>query len=157
MAADGDVGTVFAPLGQTYQDSCKLMTDDPEVTEHYSEESEDPIVVRQKKGKTTVTFQVMDPDTTTLTAVFGGTITGTGAAGSPKTWKAPDVTPQIERSIKITPLQGMVITIPRASIRAKIESDVSRKGIFLISITGVALKPNKAGVGSLWAAEPPTA
>lgn len=157
IAADGGPATLFAALGLTYQDSCKLMTDDPEITEHYAEEVEDPIVRKQKKGKTTLTFQVMDADTNTLVAVFGGTRTGNGSTATPWTWKAPVVTPNIEQSVQLKMTQGYTILIPRGSVTAKIESDVSRKGIFLVTVTVVAMQPKKADIPPIYMSEPGTA
>lgn len=150
VANDGGAGTTLAALGLTYQDSCKMTQDDPEVNEFFAEEYEDPIVRKQKKGKTTFSFQLMNADAEALAAVFGGTVTGT----TPKVWNSPTVSPTIEKTVKITPQEGLTITIPRGSLTAKINAEFSRKGLFLIDVMVVPLTPTKAGVSPMTATEP---
>lgn len=146
LATDGGPGTTLAALGLTYEDSCKLAQDDPEVTEFFAEEVEDAVLTRSKKGKTTLTFQIMNADTTTLVALFGGSATG---ASPNKTWNSPDNTPTIEQTVRVTPIDGMKLVIPRGSVSAKLNGEFSRKGLFLIDVTVTALKPTKTGVGAL--------
>ncbi|OZI09582.1 hypothetical protein BWI93_03095 [Siphonobacter sp. BAB-5385] len=150
VAADGGPGTTLTSLGYTFEDSCTMTQDDPEVNEFFAEEVEDPIVRKMKKGRTTFAWQLMDPDAETLQKIFGGTV----SSGTPKTWSAPDVTPSIEQTVKITPHEGLVITIPRGSLVAKVNAQFSRKGMFLVDISVVPLKPKKAGVGTMQATNP---
>jgi len=152
IAGDGGMGTDLATLGYTYQDSCTMTQDDPEETEHYAEEVDDPIVVKRRKGKTTFAFQIMDPDVDTLVAVLGGTKTTTGEAPDEvDTWNAPDKVPTIEKSLRITPEEGLQIDIPRGSITAKINGTFSKTGIFLIDVSVTPLKPTKAGLTAMQA------
>lgn len=146
IAGDGGPGTTLAALGKTYQDSCRLTQEDPTTTEFFSEEDEDAVFTKTKKGKTTLTFQIMDADTDTLVKVFGGTATGTSPN---KTWNAPNTTPTIEQTVKVTPQNGMTLVIPRGSITAKLNGEFSRQGLFLIDVVVTVLTPTKAGVGPI--------
>lgn len=144
IAGDGGPGTSLASLGQTYQDSCKLTQEDPEVTEFFSEEEEAAVYSKSKGGKITLTFQIMNADTATLVALFGGTATGTSPN---KTWNRPATTPTIEQTVKVVPQDGMSLVIPRGSVIAKLNGEYSRKGLFLIDVIVTALTPTKSGVG----------
>ncbi len=144
IAVDGGMGTTLAAYGYTLRDTCKLTQEDPQVTEHFAEEVDEAIARLAKKGKTTVTFSIADPDATTMAALMGGTAT----AG---VWSAPAVQPTIEQSLKITPLSGMVIAIPRASITAKLNGDFSSKGITVIEVTATVMAPTKADTAAITA------
>lgn len=146
VAVDGGMGTTLAALGLTYQDTCKLVEDDASVQEYNCEEYDDPVVIAKRRGKLTLNFSVMDADPDTLMTIFGGTVTGTAPA---KTWVAPNVMPASEKSIKVTPRSGMSISLPRCDMRAKINSEFSSKGIFLVEVTAAVLQPTKTGVGRI--------
>ena len=141
IAADGGIGTTLASLGYTYQDTCKMTMEDPEVTEHYAEEVDDPVISISRGGKTVFNFSVMDADLTTLKALLGGDVTGTAPA---QKWEAPDKIPIIEKSVRITPEQGLKFEIIRMKLDAKINAEFSKKGIFLIDVVGTVLQPTKA-------------
>lgn len=56
--SDGGMGTALTPLGDTSIGSCKVNFEDPEKTEFFVEEYDDPIHVEYKQGKISVVFQV---------------------------------------------------------------------------------------------------
>jgi hypothetical protein len=143
IASDGDMGDTLAILGQTYQDTCKFTQDDPEVTDFYAEELDAPVFSMVKAGKSTFTFSIMNPELTTLKAMLGGTIKGDGDSAK---WGAPSKMPIIEKSVMITPIQGIAFDIPRMKIVAKINGEFSKKGLLFIEVTGTALQPTKDGV-----------
>lgn len=149
IASDGTPATTLAPLGLTYKDSCTMTSEDPEVTEHFAEESEDPILRKPRRGRVSFAFQIMDPDATVLQKLFGGTVTGT-----PKVWSSPTVSPLVEQTVKITPEQGLTILIARGSVTAKINAEFKKSGLFLIDVTVVPLTPKKAGVSPMTATDP---
>lgn len=125
----------YKTLGMTYQDSCSLIQNDPEVTDHYAEESDVPVVSISKAGKIVLSFSIMDADVDTLVELMGGTKdTESG------TWNAPDVDPAMELSVRVTPKSGLQIEIPRASVVAKLNGSFSRSGIFLITVTATVLR-----------------
>ena len=51
-AEDGGMGESLAQLGYTYKDTCKMTQEDPETTDHYAEEVDDPVVSISRGGKT---------------------------------------------------------------------------------------------------------
>ena len=142
IAVDGGMSTTLATLGYTHADSCKMVTEDPTVTEHYAEEVDDPVASVSKKGKTIVTWSIMDPDADALADVLGGTAT-LGV------WESPDTQPIIEKSVKITPNVGFSIEIPRASITGKINAEFSKKGIFLVDMKATVMMPTKAATKAI--------
>src|SRR5690606_14434197 len=99
LASDGGVGTSWVPLGKTTRDSLSVTTDDPDIQEILSEEDDDPVEIIKTSGTTTINFTILDPDTDTLTAVFGGSMNG-------PVWEAPSQAVDLEQSIKITPTKG---------------------------------------------------
>lgn len=137
IGADGAMGDTLAPLGYTYQDTCKMTQEDPETTEHYAEEVDDPIVSISRGGKTNFAFSIMDADVNVLKTLFGGTVTG-------DSWSAPAKLPAIEKSVRITPEQGLKFDIPRMKLASKINGEFSKKGLFLIDVAGTVLQPTKA-------------
>lgn len=145
IAANGGMGTSLSTLGQTYQDTCKMAQDEPETTEHYAEEVDDPVISISRGGKTTFSFSVMNPSVDTLKTLMGGVATsGTGA--TPDTWTAPDKAPAIEMSVRITPEQGLKFEIPRMKLTSKINGDFSKKGLMLVEVQGTVLQPTLASV-----------
>lgn len=146
IGPDGDMGTTLASLGYTYQDTCKMTTEDPETTDHYAEEEDDPIVSLSRGGKTNFVFSLMDADPETLKELLGGKVSGTGATAK---WEAPSKLPTIEKSVKITPEQGLQFEIPRMKLVAKFNIEFSKKGLMLIEVVGTVMQPTKAGVSKM--------
>ncbi|MDR1348315.1 MAG: hypothetical protein LBJ63_07840 [Prevotellaceae bacterium] len=143
---DGGMGTDLEQLGYTNQDSCSFTQEDPETTDFFAEELDDPVVSISRAGKTTFNFSVMNPDVTVLQKLLGGTITGTGDAAI---WNAPSTIPVIEQSVKITPKQGLVFSVPRMSILAKINGQFSKTNIFVIDVVGTVLIPTDVSVSKI--------
>lgn len=148
MATDGGMGATLVTLGYTYQDTCTMSQDDPETTEHYAEEVDDPVVVLSRAGKTNFNFSIMDADLTTLAALLGGKVTGTGDTAK---WEAPDKLPTIEKSVRITPEQGLKFEVPRMKLTSKINATFSKSGIMLIDVVGTVMQPTKANTPKMTA------
>lgn len=106
-------------LGLTYQDSCTVSQDDPETTEFYAEEEDDPIEITERPGAIRANFQVMDP-TAALAAKAGTSEEGV---------------------LVITPKKGLAITFNRAKLTYKLDGQYGRGGLFLVSVSAIALKP----------------
>ncbi|HRY32111.1 MAG TPA: hypothetical protein P5531_03995 [Bacteroidales bacterium] len=140
ILGDGGIGTSFAALGKTLEGSCKIYHDDPTTTEFRSEENDTPEVSIDEAGNLNVEFTIMDPDADTLAAVFGGTSTG-----SPKVYTPPSTFSIVEKSIEITPREGMIFTATRVKMIAKINAEMSKKNIFGVDIKGIVLQPEKVG------------
>jgi hypothetical protein len=148
MAADGGMGTSLAALGYTNQDSCNMTQEDPTTSDFYAEEVDDPVVSISRAGKTTFNFSLMNPSVVVLAEILGGTSDTT--EGSEK-WNAPDVLPTVEKSVRITPQQGLMFEVPRMKLTAKINGAFSKSGIFLIDIVGTVMQPTKTGLAKMTA------
>jgi hypothetical protein len=140
VGTDGGMGTTLAQIGYTYEDTCTLTTEDPTDTEFYVEELDDPVAVISKQGKTTFSFSLANPSADTLKELMGGTVNSSTGA-----WEAPTKLPTIEKSVKITPTQGFVITVPRMKIVAKFNANFSKTNMTLVEVTGTVLTPTKDG------------
>jgi hypothetical protein len=145
IASDGGVGTTFAALGKTYKDSAEIMGAEPEVLEHYSEESDDPEETLTYKGKVNIKFSIFDTDADTLVKVLGGTATGSAPN---KVWNDGATAPAIEKSVKITPRSGKVVTFVRVKLVGKPNYKLSKNGIFLVDMIGTVLTPTKANTAA---------
>ncbi|MFA5450596.1 MAG: hypothetical protein WC231_01170 [Dehalococcoidales bacterium] len=146
IAVDGDVSANFTDLGKVYKDTAKLEQAEGEEIEHEVEDVDDPVISITTKGRTTVEWAIIDFDPDTLVKVLGGTSTGTAPN---KKWEAPDSASLLEKSVKITPKVGSPIILPRVSLRARIDYQLTRAGIAQVIITGKVLQPTKTGVKSI--------
>lgn len=146
IESDGGMSTSLEPWGYTEEDSCQIQFAEPEITEFVPEEIDDPIYVSSKEGTKNVTFKVMDAGTDTLVNIFGGTVTTTGVAPNQvKTFNPPSTSVSIEKSLQITPKEGLIFKATRAKITASLDSTYSKNGLFTITVNARILKPTKAG------------
>ena len=137
----------LADVGDVVKDSGMMETADGETTEHYSEFSEDPVLVQDQKGVTEFRFELFDTRAETLEEYMGGTIVS--AAGAANKWNAPDNAPNIEKAFEITTDDGTVITINRAKVKAKLRMSATKKGVTVLEVVARALKPKIDGVKSI--------
>lgn len=151
IAVDGGMGTTLAALGLTAENTCSMTSEDPQVTEFFSEENDSPEAEISRPGKTVLNFSIMDANADNLAQVFGGTVDDTGTSDK---WKAPATSPTIEQSIELKTKTGAVIQIPRASVRGKFNSNFSRQGVFLVDVVATILQPAKADEPNLIFIEP---
>lgn len=151
IAVDGGMGTSLAALGLTAENTCTLVSEDPQVTEFFSEENDDPEAEITRPGKITFNFSIMDANADNLVAIFGGE---KKTAGSVDSWEAPASAPIIEQSIEAKAKSGLTIKIPRASVRGKFNSQLSRQGVFLVDVVATVLVPTKANEPKMILTEP---
>jgi len=81
-----------------------------------------------------------------LAALLGGTAAGTAPND---TWVAPATTDIIEKSVKVTPKSGKVITFPRVALRAMINYKLAKAGIAQVMVEGTVMTPTKSGVAAI--------
>jgi hypothetical protein len=146
IAVDGDVATVFASPGVIYKDTAEIMQEQEADTEHYCEEQDEAFAIVPGAKKTKIKFAVTDFTPAALVALLGGTATGVAPADS---WTAPATTDIIEKSIKITPKSGKVITFPRVALRAIINYKLAKSGIAQVVVEGTVMTPTKTGVAAI--------
>jgi hypothetical protein len=137
IAGDGGMGTSLSILGVTYQDTAELVRDDPEVTEIFSEENDEPEEVVEVKGAAKLRWSIMDVTPATAVRILGGEVSGS-------TYESPLAKDPIEKSIEILTKTGLKIQIPRAKIYAKENFQFRKKGGLLIDIEARILTPSKA-------------
>lgn len=138
IGVDGTVGTVFTQIGLTNIDSASLATEDGTTTDFFSEEHDLPEFSYTSEGKVTLTFDLMDPNLDAFARLWGGTVTGTGSAA---VWERPRTITPLEQSVKITPKTGLVSTFPRMKIMPRLNSNLGKNSLFMISITCDILMP----------------
>ena len=131
IAEGGGMGATLEQLGYTLQDSCSMTQEDPQSSEFFAEEVDDPVLSIDRGGKTTFNFSIMNPDPIVLKKLLGGEAV----------WNAPNTMPVIEKSVKITPKQGLEFSIPRMKLVAKINGQFSRSNVFVIEVVGTVLVP----------------
>lgn len=137
------VETGYTAFGLTYEDTCNMSQDDPETTEFYAEEEDDPVEISEKQGKITFAFSIMNPDLTTLTRLFGGTV-------ATNIYAYPDTVATVEESVIIKPKKGLKFQVPRMKLVSKINAEFSKKGLLLIDVVGTVLKPNTTGLKKMY-------
>lgn len=147
-AVDGGPSTTLTKIGKTYKNTCTLVQDVADVTEHFEEGQASPEVRRKFKKSPVLKFSIMDPDLQFLAEHVGGTVTGSGATA---VWNFDGAMIITDKTVVATPQQGLEITIPRGDIEAVINSNFSDEGIFLVDFTVTPLTPTKTGVGPIQA------
>lgn len=127
LDANGNAGTL-TKIEDVYQDSATFVTKDPTVTEHKSETSNKRIVMATKEGHE-LAFSIMDPTVEEMKAFLGGTANKTA-----ETFTESETAEQIQMKFVVTPVSGLVLTIPSSVVQAKINTTYSAKGITLLDV-----------------------
>lgn len=142
IAEDGGMGSALTILGVTYVDTADLVQGDPELTEIFSEENDDPEEVIETKASKSVKWSIINFDPDEMVRVLGGTsVNGV--------WNAPTVMEPIEQSVEILSKNNLLIQIPRAKIVAKLNMQFRKKGVALIDIEAKILTPTKAATAPI--------
>jgi hypothetical protein len=143
ILTDGSMGTSLTQIGYTDRDSCVFASEDPQETEIEVEEVDDAIDIIIRGGKKTLKFTLADPDEAALALLMGGTaVTTTGS----ESYTAPDTFPILEKSIKVTPSKGLILSIPRARIVAKWNGAFSKSTNFKVDVVATVMTPTKSGL-----------
>lgn len=149
-AIDDETGLAsgsYAALGKTYENTCRLVEEDPQENDFYCEEEDDPQESISRAGKTTLEFSIMNANAAAMVNIFGGTV-------SEGVWSAPSSMVEVEKNVKITPRVGGVLEIRRCKLRAKINAEFSKQGLFLCEVRGTVLKPAVTGVAKMTYTDP---
>ena len=144
IAPDGGVATTFDALGRTREGTLSFNAADDQTQDINVEEQDDPVMqVVTTKGTLDIGWSMVDWDTDVMIALFGGSVVN-------NQWQAPDQSPTIEKSLKITPRDGKPFIYPRVKATAKVNYDSTGK-IFQLDVTCRKLKPEKTGEpGFMW-------
>lgn len=128
-------------VGMTYKDTAKMTQDDPEVTEHYEEGHANPAVSAETKKIPKLEFAIMNPDAQFLQTHLGGTYDSTT-----KTWSFDGTETVTEGAWTVLPKKGFEhIKINKGKATAKIDFDISDKGILLVRFVVTPLTPDEVG------------
>jgi len=148
IAVDGDMAADLdlAAVGVTFQDSCNLAQETPQITEIFSEENDDPEEVIIGTTKKTLEFEIINTSAEACKAAFGGEITGVGDA---EAWEGPRGSVIVERSVRIQTKSGENIDIPRVKFANTMQWKFSKKDTNRIKFVGTILVPLKAGVAPI--------
>lgn len=125
----------FEELCKTYRDTVEIVDADGDVTEEYSDQSDDPIVSLFTPGKTEGKFSGYEYDTATLIKLLGGT----ALDGE---WTEGDKKPKII-ALRFLTNSGHRITYPAVSFRAKKNLLLKTKNIALIDCVFTVLAKAK--------------
>lgn len=134
IANNAETGTATTKVNDVYQDTCTFVTKDPTTTEHKSETSKKRIIIQTKEPHE-LKFSIMDPTPAEMAAFLGGTANGTNG------YTESDEAEQINMAFEVTPVSGLKLVVPSASVAAKINSTFSAKGITLLDVTATTTSP----------------
>ena len=131
-------------IGVTYRDEATLTEDDPTITEHFSNENDDPEESDMAAGKRTLGFTLIDMTPAKLVKFMGGT-----ATGDPVVWNAPAQKSKIEKAFRLKSKNGQYLTFPRVSYTAKLDYNLAPSGIAKVIVSGTVMTPAAEGVSSI--------
>lgn len=128
--------TAIAALNKqfkVYNDSCELLQDPPEKTEHKEENNAIPVVQLSERKTPRVKFQVMETDADALKLLMGGINVADLASG--QTGYGFDGTDDVpNKFFMFETVQGMDIYIPNGNISATLSGKLSKTGILLVDV-----------------------
>lgn len=131
---NGDMQTTLTELCRTYRDSCEFIEDDPETTDEYSDQSDDPIMTIATKGKKTIKVSTFDYSPEVLKKLKGGTIVN-------GQWAEPEVMPEIFLAVCLETDSDVPFYFPKAKVLAKFNTKLQKKGVSLLEITFIPQSP----------------
>ncbi|GAB6394614.1 MAG: hypothetical protein MdMp024_0926 [Bacteroidales bacterium] len=155
VAAGGMPGAAaLTQLGRTLKGSANFNIEDDSTTEIYCEEEADPIAsLTEKRGKATLTFNVLEFDVASLISIFGGTsktasVTIDGVTKTVEKYVAPRNTMNVEKAVRVITSVQTAIDIPRAKINATFVWNFTKTEVAQIKIVATALMPAGATDGT---------
>lgn len=139
-SADGTMpqSSGMTKIGKTYKDTCKIVQEPSEVTEHYEEGKAAPEYRKKSKKVPKITFSLMDVTAKMLADYLGG-------KESDGEWTFDGDEKVNNYAVRVEPEQGLAFNIPNGDIEAVINADMSAKGIFLLDVTVTPMAVNQGG------------
>ena len=143
MAADKDL----VNMGYTNENSAQLTMEVPDSTEFNAEEVEDPVLIIKKAKSVTVEWDIMNPSPDDMVRLMGGTASKSEASLSDNDqWEPPIDEPTIEQCLRVTPKQGLGISIPRADITATFGGTYSKSELVLLHVSAKVMAPTASTI-----------
>lgn len=139
-SADGTMpeSSGMTKIGKTYKDSCKIVQDPSEVTEHYEEGKASPEYRKKAKKVPRITFSLMDVSAKMLANYMGG-------KESNGEWSFDGDEVVGNYAIRVVPEQGLAFNIPNGDVEAVMDAEMSSKGILLLNVTVTPMAVNQGG------------
>lgn len=150
IGSDGGMGTTLTEvLGATVKDTAKLTFTAPTTEDVEIEESDDPFdTITTENGGWQLDMESYNLAAKALSDTMGGTYTA-GTSGAPDTWESPSTNILLERSVRVTTRNGVIIDIPRMKINAAPDFTFAKGSLGRLVVTGKVLKPTKANTSSI--------
>lgn len=147
LANDGGPGTVFVSFGNVSTDSFAFAEAESTLKQVLIEESAYSLKDFKTKGQLVASANIADPDTDMYALVRGGVV-DTATPGKKKYSEGDDFV-NVERTVRITPAEGLVFQINRCSLSGLITGGLGKNQELYLAITMGALQPQKAGVKAI--------
>lgn len=125
-------------LGYTNIDTAAITEEEGTTTDFMVEELDTALFSRFTPGKTTITWEIADPELDTFVTIFGGAITGTGDAA---VWAAPLSYVQKEFKVRITTKIGYLFTFNRMLFKPLKNFALGKNSLTSVTINGDMLQP----------------
>lgn len=127
-SADGTMPVLLEELCKTLRDSCDFVEDDPQITEEYSDQEDDPEEVFIVKGAKSIKFSTFDYSNETLVKLKGGTVVD-------GQWAEPAVMPVIYQAIELLTNTDLPIQFPKCRVITKFNTKLVKNGLALLEVT----------------------
>lgn len=144
-AENGTMPTSLAKMGKVYRESCELIQEDPEKTQHFEEGKLFPVVTVFEGKVIGIKVQFIVDGTDALEHIGGTTASGT--------WSISQSAQQ-NAAIKIVTDQGLDFDIPNAVYTAKIVGKLTKKDIIRVELM---IEPQEVTTGDAFRAVPKAA
>ncbi|MDY3526170.1 hypothetical protein PG310_10790 [Riemerella anatipestifer] len=112
---------------KTYRDSFEMTEEEGSLSEEFCDQSDEPIVVFQEKGKRDIKVSTYDYTAEFIKSVKGGTV----LSGE---WKEGDNT-AIFKALQIEADTGHLIKCPKTQVFARLNLKLKKKEVALLEIT----------------------
>lgn len=130
----GSGDSSLTSLGKIAAGTAKFITESPSVNKFFA--AQNPAVpaisIKENNGLTKVQFSLMEIDADVLVKLFGGTATGTAPD---KSYAAPRESVDVHGEAELVTDTDLKITIPKASLLAVFNWDLSRTSVSNIDVT----------------------
>lgn len=129
-----------ATIGYIEKGSFQWGGTSPEVTDIEAEQvpAAPVLSLLQKNGTIAPQFNLIQLDVNNLQTVMGGTVEG-------KKWSAPTGLVSVTDSVKITTQSGAVIDIPKATVQANLDGNLTLSEVSKVKVTLKVLTPDGGG------------
>lgn len=133
----GAMPAVLTELCRTYRDSCEFTEDEPQITDEFCDQEDDPVISFSVKGSKQIRFSTFDYSPGVLQKVKGGTVVN-------DEWAEPAVTPEIYQAVEIETTTGLKFRFPKARVYGRFNAQFRKNGLTLLEVT---VRPVSPGAG----------